>query len=74
LFAPTPTVRELQVLQLICAGLSTREIADHLGISFKTAACHRTRLMEKAGTRNVILLFRWAIKNGYVSVEDCAPK
>jgi DNA-binding NarL/FixJ family response regulator len=44
-----PTARELQVLQLICDGCATKEIAARLGISFKTAVCHRYRLMEKAG-------------------------
>jgi len=64
------TPRELQVLGLICEGLSTKEIAVRLSIQFKTAACHRGRLLEKSGTQKAILLYRWALLNGYVSLED----
>jgi len=70
---PAPTPRELQVLQLICDGHSTKQIAAMLGISFKTAACHRMRLMDKAGVHDPISLFRWALRRGYVSLEDLAP-
>lgn len=65
-----PTPRELQVLELICQGESTKEIAALLGISFKTAACHRMRLMDKAQVQNSIGLFRWAIRRGYVRIEQ----
>ena len=41
------TARELQVLKLITSGLSSKEIAAALGIKFKTAVCHRTRILEK---------------------------
>jgi DNA-binding CsgD family transcriptional regulator len=60
------TPREVQVLKLIATGLSTREIAVSLGIAFKTAACHRTRVMGKLGVHEVANLTRYAIRNGYV--------
>jgi len=63
-----PTAREMQVLQLICDGCATKEIAARLGISFKTVVCHRYRLMEKADVHSSIGLFRWGIKNGFVSL------
>jgi len=64
-----PTPRERQVLELICEGYSTKQIAGLLGISFKTAACHRMRLMDKAEVHDPISLFRWAIIEGYIVVE-----
>src|SRR3974390_2230592 len=67
--APAPTPRELEVLRLICEGHSTKQVAGLLGISAKTAACHRMRLMEKAGVHDPINLLRWAILRGYVKVE-----
>ncbi len=66
---PAPTPRELQVLRLICEGHSTKQVAGLLGISAKTAACHRMRLMEKANVHDPINLFRWAIQRGYVTVQ-----
>jgi DNA-binding NarL/FixJ family response regulator len=62
-----PTERELQVLRLICDGSTSKEIAAQLGISFKTATCHRAKLLSKAVVHSSIALFRWALKNGFVS-------
>jgi DNA-binding NarL/FixJ family response regulator len=65
----TLTPRELEVLKLICDGYSTRAIAAHLQVSFKTVACHRSHILAKAGVCNSVQLLRWAIKLGYVTVE-----
>ena len=64
-----PTPRERQVLELICEGYSTKQIAGLLGISFKTAACHRMRLMDKAEVHDPISLFRWALLEGYIVLD-----
>lgn len=68
-----PTPREQQVLELICEGLSTKQIARQLGISFKTVICHRMHLMDKAHVHDSIRLFRWALQNGFVSLERGKP-
>jgi DNA-binding CsgD family transcriptional regulator len=52
------TQREDEVLQLIVSGRSTKQIAVDLGISFKTAACHRYRVMRKSGASNAADLVR----------------
>jgi DNA-binding CsgD family transcriptional regulator len=65
-----PTPRQLQVLELICQGYSSRQIADLLGVSVKTVTCHRMRLMERAGVHDSIRLFRWALRAGHVSLDD----
>ena len=60
------TAREFEVLSLIATGLSTRQIADRLGITFKTAATHRARLMEKLDIHQVAGLVRYAIAQGLI--------
>jgi DNA-binding CsgD family transcriptional regulator len=60
------TMREIEVLRLIVNGLSTKQIAQSLDISFKTAAFHRTRIMEKLEISRVADLTHYAIQNGYV--------
>jgi len=60
------TRRELDVLKCLAEGHSTKEIAAMLGISFKTAACHRYRIMEKVGMHNTAMLVRFAIRIGLV--------
>jgi DNA-binding NarL/FixJ family response regulator len=69
-----PTPRELQILELICQGYSTRQIAGLLGVSHKTVGCHRMRLMQKAGVHDAISLFRWALENGHVRLGDALPR
>ena len=60
------TARELEVLRLMADGISTREIASRLHISFKTAACHRYRILQKLGVDTTVSAVRWAIRTGIV--------
>jgi len=45
------TRRELEILELIAAGLSNREIADKLFVSENTVKTHSSRLFEKLGAK-----------------------
>ena len=48
------TTREREVLNRIAKVNTTRQIADHLGITFKTACCHRGHVLEKLGAHKAI--------------------
>ena len=61
------TSRQLQVLQLIVAGKTTREIANLLSISYKTAEAHRTKLMSKLDTHGIAGLVHQAIRCGLIN-------
>ena len=45
------TPRELEILQLIAAGLSNREIAERLNVSENTVKTHSSRLFSKLDAR-----------------------
>lgn len=60
--------RELQVLQLLAEGKSTKETADLLGISVKTIETHRYRMMEKLHTHDMAGLVRQAIRWGLIQL------
>jgi DNA-binding NarL/FixJ family response regulator len=62
------TPRELEVLRCIAEGCSTKETATRLDISFKTAACHRHRVMQKVGVHGTGALVRFAIANRVVKL------
>ena len=47
------TSRESEVLDLIVAGNTNKEIAYHLGISDKTVEVHRARIMDKTKVRSL---------------------
>ena len=45
------TPRELEILELIAAGLSNREIAERISVSENTVKTHSSRLFEKLSAR-----------------------
>jgi DNA-binding CsgD family transcriptional regulator len=67
------TAREIEVLRLIATGHSTKQIARSLDIAFKTAACHRSRIIAKLDIHEVANLTRYAIRHGLVDAGESAP-
>jgi DNA-binding NarL/FixJ family response regulator len=63
------TVRELEVLQLICDGLSNREIAATLGLSVNTVSVHRANIMNTLGLHKTAELVVYALQHGLVIVR-----
>jgi DNA-binding NarL/FixJ family response regulator len=63
---PEPlSLRETEVLKLIAAGKSNREIAEILFISVRTAESHRATILSKLNLRNTADLVRYAIEKGF---------
>jgi DNA-binding NarL/FixJ family response regulator len=54
--------RELEVFQLLGRGYTTRQIAEHLHIGFKTVQAYCARIKEKLNLTNVTELLREAIR------------
>ncbi|MGJ8569949.1 MAG: PhnD/SsuA/transferrin family substrate-binding protein [Hoeflea sp.] len=59
------TVREREILELICSGKQTRAIAKSLGISPKTVEFHRTNLLHKTEAGTMAHLVQIATRLGY---------
>lgn len=49
----TLTKREAEVMELVVEGLSSKETAAKLGVSFKTIEAHRAKIMKKMGAKSV---------------------
>jgi DNA-binding NarL/FixJ family response regulator len=62
------TKRELQVLQLIVEGKSTKEVAASLQISVKTVETHRKHLTDKLDIHSVAGLTKFCIREGLTSL------
>jgi DNA-binding CsgD family transcriptional regulator len=58
------TAREIEVLRLVAAGQSNRDIADALFISEKTVARHLTNIFTKIDTQSRTQAAAWAYRNG----------
>jgi PAS domain S-box-containing protein len=61
------TERERQVLVLIAEGRSTKQAATTLGVSYKTADSHRSRILEKLGVHETASMVRYAIRAGLIA-------
>lgn len=58
--------RETEVMGLIAAGKSTKEIGFELRLSPKTVAVYRSRLFRKLGATSTVAITRYALKHGLV--------
>jgi DNA-binding NarL/FixJ family response regulator len=62
------TEREIEVLLLICKGLTNNEIADKLVLSKRTVDKHRENLLLKTQSKNTVNLVIYAIKSGLLQI------
>jgi len=65
----TLTSRQREILQLIAEGFTTKEIANSLNLSLKTAEAHRTQLMERLNIHDIAGLVRYAIRTGITRTD-----
>jgi DNA-binding NarL/FixJ family response regulator len=63
------TPRELEVLQLLSEGKTTKEIAFSLQVSVKTIETYRQQIMAKLGVHSIAELTKYAIREGLTSVD-----
>ena len=61
--------REREVLEAVAEGYSNQEIGDMLGISPKTVARHRERIMDKLNIHTSTELVKFAIRTGLIHLE-----
>jgi DNA-binding CsgD family transcriptional regulator len=66
----TLSERELQVIELVAAGLTNQDIAEKLEISKRTVDNHISNILQKTETDNRVALVRWALQWGKVCIDD----
>jgi DNA-binding NarL/FixJ family response regulator len=64
------TARERDVLKLLVAARSNREIANSLGIEERTVKAHVAKLMRKVGVDNRIALSVYAVRQAIFTTSD----
>jgi DNA-binding NarL/FixJ family response regulator len=62
--------RELQIVELVAAGLTNQEIAEKLDISKRTVDNHVSNILTKTATGNRVALVRWALQWGKVCIDE----
>ena len=66
----TLSTREFEILRMIAAGKSGKEIAAELSLSYKTVSTYRTRILQKLGLRTNHDLREYALRERLL--EDSA--
>ncbi len=57
------TKREMEILKLICDGLSSKDICEKLFISINTVETHRKRILLKLNVKNSVGVVKYALEN-----------
>jgi two-component system, NarL family, invasion response regulator UvrY len=55
--------REFQIMSMVAAGKTVKEIADTLSLSVKTVSTHRSHILEKLQLKNNAEIMRYALEN-----------
>jgi two-component system, NarL family, response regulator DegU len=64
------TPRELQIIVLICKEYSSKEIGEKLFIDKRSVESHRTNIMRKTNSTNIIGIVLFALRRGLVSLDQ----
>jgi len=58
--------REFQVLRMLAAGRTVKQVANEIALSVKTVSTYRARILLKTGMKTTAELIRYAIQAGLV--------
>jgi two-component system, NarL family, response regulator NreC len=64
------TNRELAVIELVCGGLSSKQIASELNLKTRTVERYRETIMEKMNVNNAAGVVLYAVSNGIYSKDQ----
>ena len=61
------TDREMEVLRLMCKGMTGQQVAEELLVSIKTVNRHIENMRQKAGVNSAMSLMSYVLSNGWVN-------
>jgi DNA-binding NarL/FixJ family response regulator len=64
------TDRELEILHLLCEGLSNEDISKKLHLSCDTVKWHRGNIFMKCGCKNILSLYKYAVKTKLIQASS----
>lgn len=68
------SARELQIMKLLCRGMSVNAIAEALFINNRTVSTHKARLMQKMNFRSNAEMFHYAVECGLVESKSAGAR
>lgn len=64
--SPRLSIREQEIIRLLAQGLSSKQIAQQLNLSFHTVTTHKRNIFEKTCSHNAHALVGFAHRNGII--------
>ena len=61
--------REIEVIKLLCLGMTSPQIAEKIKLSIRTIENHRHRISKKIGAHNTADIIVYAIKYGFHKID-----
>jgi DNA-binding NarL/FixJ family response regulator len=62
------TDKEIKIIKFLSKQFTSKEIADKMGLSFRTVEGYRFDLQKKLGARNVVGIVIYAIKKDLIKI------
>jgi DNA-binding CsgD family transcriptional regulator len=56
------TTQEVTIVRLICKQFTAKEIADKMGLSYRTVEGYRLEIQKKIGAKNLVGISLYAVK------------
>lgn len=69
-FMPTLSTREKQILKMLLAEYTQKEISETLELSYSRVNDVKTKIMEKWCVTTMVGLVKESIRQGYIDMED----
>ena len=69
MFTPL-SAREMSILNLIARGMSNKEAAAELGISYQTVKNHMTSILRKLAVNDRTQAAIYALRRGWIRLQD----
>lgn len=67
------TNRECEVLVRLGEGLTNKQVAERMKISYETVKEHVQHILQKIGVVDRTQAVYWGLRNGVIPIEDVAP-
>jgi DNA-binding CsgD family transcriptional regulator len=66
------TNREIQILEQVAEGRSSKEVAEKLNLSINTVFTHRKNILRKTGAKNIMAVIILATRHRLINIEKHA--
>jgi DNA-binding CsgD family transcriptional regulator len=64
------TVKEIEIMRLICRQKTAKEISRLIFLSERTVEQYKSNILKRIGARNMAGIIKFSLKYGIIDLED----